>query len=85
MAVKTKNFWVLLLCMLVGLTLGSFLGELCSSNKILQIINYGQSFGLEDPVTINLGVLIMSLKFQIKITLAGILGLGCGILLYKKI
>ena len=85
MAMKTKNFWVLLLCMLAGLTIGSFLGELCRGIQFLNIINYGQTFGLEDPVTIDLGVILMTLKFQIRITLAGIVGLGCGILLFKKI
>lgn len=85
MAVKTKNFWILLLCMLAGLTIGNFMGELCSGVKALNFIHYGQAFGLQDPVTIDLGVIIMAFKFQIKITLAGILGLLCGILLFKKI
>lgn len=71
--------------MLAGLTVGNFFGEICTRVSFLSFMNYGQAFGLQDPVTIDLGVILMTLKFQIKITLAGILGLSCGILLYKKI
>lgn len=82
---KSKNVWVLLLCMLAGLTVGNFLGDVCSKVSFLSFLNYGQSFGLKDPVTIDLGVLLITLKFQIKITLTGIVGLLGGIMFYKKI
>lgn len=85
MAVKTKNFWILLLCMLGGLTVGNFVGELCDGVSFLQFINYGQAFGLDDPVKIDLGIIVMSVQFIIRITLAGIIGMLGGILLYKKI
>ena len=82
---KQKNFWILLLCMLSGLTIGNFLGELCTGFSFLNFINYGQAFGLAEPVTIDLGFILMTFKFQMSITLAGIFGLGCGILIFKKI
>ncbi|MEG0012708.1 MAG: DUF4321 domain-containing protein [Cellulosilyticaceae bacterium] len=85
MAVKTKNFWVLLLCMLGGLTVGNFVGDLAKNISFLSFIQYGQSFGLDSPVNIDLGVLVMSVQFTIEITLAGILGMVTGVLLYKKI
>lgn len=85
MAVKTKNFWILLLCMLAGLTVGNFIGELCNNITVLNFIGYGQAFGLDTPISIDLGVLVMSIQFKIHITLAGIAGLVGGILLYKKI
>lgn len=82
---KSKNFWVLLLCMLAGLTVGYFIGELCMRVPILSFMNYHQVFGLEEPVAIDLGVIMALFKFQIKISLAGILGMVGGILIYKKI
>lgn len=82
---KAKNFWVLLLCMLAGLTVGYFIGELCTKVPFLNFMNYQQVFGLEQPVAIDLGVMAMLFKFQIKISLAGILGMVGGILIYKKI
>lgn len=85
MAIKTKNFWVLMLCMLGGLTVGNFVGDLAKNINFLSFIQYGQAFGLDSPVNIDLGVLVMSIQFTIKITLAGILGMVAGVLLYKKI
>ncbi|MGL6174011.1 MAG: DUF4321 domain-containing protein [Cellulosilyticaceae bacterium] len=85
MAVKTKNFWILLLCMLGGLTVGNFAGELCSEISLISFLNYGESFGIDQPLQIDLGIIVMSIQFVIHITLAGIVGMVGGILLYKKI
>lgn len=85
MATKTKNFWILLLCMLAGLTVGNFAGELCKNISFLKWINYGQAFGLDRPVTVDLGVIVFSLQASIRITLAGILGMVAGIFTFKKI
>lgn len=85
MAMKEKNYGILLLCMLAGLTVGNFAGELCQSVAFLKFMDYGQAFGLENPVTIDLGVLVMSIQVKIHITLAGILGMVGGILIYKKL
>ncbi|MHC1747562.1 MAG: DUF4321 domain-containing protein [Cellulosilyticaceae bacterium] len=85
MAMKTKNFWILLLCMLAGLTVGNFGGELCQNVSFLKWINYGQVFGLDRPVTVDLGVILFSLQISIRITLAGIIGMVSGIFVFKKI
>ncbi|MGL4345885.1 MAG: DUF4321 domain-containing protein [Cellulosilyticaceae bacterium] len=82
---KNKNFWVLLLCMLAGLTVGSFVGELCHNVPVLSFLNFGESFGLDTPVAIDLGVIKMSIQFTIHITLTGIMGMMLGIFVYKKI
>lgn len=82
---KNKNFWVLLLCMLAGLTVGNFLGEISSAVPFLKFLSYGQAFGLEKPVAINLGVIKMAIQFTIHITLTGIMGMMLGIFVYKKI
>ncbi len=85
MAIKTKNFWILLLCMLAGVTVGDFIGQVCEGVTFLRFLNIGRGFGLETPLSLDLGVLFISFKCQIQITLAGVIGLIGGILLYKKI
>jgi hypothetical protein len=82
---KAKNFWILLLCLLAGLTVGNFCGELLSQVSVLKFLNYGQSFGLENPLNINLGVIFLSVQIKIYISLMGVLGLLGGIFVYKKI
>ena len=82
---KAKNFWVLLLCMLSGLTVGYFIGDLCGSVPFLSFLNYNQVFGLDQPISLDLGILIAVIKLQIKISLAGILGMVAGAIIYKKL
>lgn len=82
---KNTNFWVLLLCMLAGLTVGNFIGELGSQVAFLKWINYAGHFGLDSPLQIDLGVIWLSFQVKLNITLAAILGMVCGVLVYQKI
>lgn len=82
---KFNNFWVLLLCMLSGLTVGYFVGSLCSEVNLLKWMNYTGTFGLDQPFQVNLGVIWFSVQVKFNITLAAILGLLLGVFLYKKI
>ena len=82
---KTTNFWILLICMLAGLTVGNFIGSLCSTVSFLKWMNYAGHFGLDSPVQINLGVIWLSFQVKINITLAGILGMIGSVFVYKKI
>ena len=84
-ASKTSNFWILLLCILSGLTVGYFIGNLCSQISFLKWMNYSGTFGLDQPFQVNLGVIWFSVQIRFNITLSAILGLLCGIFLYKKI
>lgn len=83
--VKTGNFWVLLLCLLSGLTVGYFVGNLCDQTSLLSWMNYAGTFGLDQPFQVNLGVIWFSIQIKLNITISAILGLLCGIFLYKKI
>ncbi len=82
---KATNFWVLILCMLAGLTVGNFIGELCSTVSFLKWINYAGHFGLDNPVRIDLGVIWISFQVKLNITLAAIFGMIGSVLIYQKI
>ena len=79
------NFWVLLLCILSGLTVGYFIGNLCDNVSFLKWMNYTGTFGLDQPIQVNLGVLWFSIQVKFNITLAAVMGMLLGITLYKKI
>ena len=64
-----KNYWTLLLLVLAGIVLGGFIGELTSNVSFLSWLNYGQSFGLSDPLVLNLGILVLTFGLKIKITI----------------
>ena len=80
-----KNFWTLLLLLLSGIVLGGFIGSLASSVPFLSWLNFGQSFGLNDPLVLDLGVLIITFGLSIKITLASLIGVVLALIVYRFI
>lgn len=81
----SKNGWVLLLLMLAGIVLGGFLGTLTQNLPGLSWLNYGQSFGLDSPIVLNLGILVITFGLSIKITISSILGLILAGIVYRFI
>ena len=82
---SSKNGWTLLLLILAGVVLGGLVGSLVSGVSGLDWLNYGQSFGLEEPVVLSLGLLVLTFGLTIKITIAGIIGIILAILIYRWI
>ena len=83
--IGSKNPWILLVLMLAGIVLGGFLGTLTESIQGLNWLNYGQSFGLDSPIVLNLGILVVTFALSIKITIASILGLLIAGIIYRFI
>jgi hypothetical protein len=80
-----KNGWTLLLLVLAGVVLGGFIGSLASEVSGLQWLNYGQTFGLESPIVLSLGLLVLTFGLTIKITISSIIGIILAILIYRWI
>lgn len=78
-----KNNWALFLLLLAGIVLGGFIGMMAEGVPVLSWLGYGQSFGLEGPVTFNLGILVISFGLSIKITMASIIGVVIAIIIYR--
>ena len=82
---SNKNFWILLILLLTGIVLGGFLGSLADGVPWLSWLNFGQSFGLDEPLVLNLGMLVITFGLSIKITMASILGVAAALLIYRYI
>ena len=80
-----KNFWILLIMLLAGIVLGGFMGQLANGISWLSWLNFGQSFGLDSPLVINFGILVITLGLTIKITMASIIGIAIALILYRRI
>lgn len=80
-----KNFWVLLLLLLSGIVLGSFIGNLTQNIAGLSWLSFGQSFGLDSPLIINLGVIVFTFGLTIRITMASIIGVVLALLVYRML
>ena len=78
-----KNSWALFLLMLAGIVLGGFIGTLTADMPGFAWLNYGQSFGFDNPIVLNLGILVITFALNIKITLASIIGLVISAIIYR--
>ena len=76
-----KNNWACFLLILAGIVSGGFIGSLFPSTWL----NYGQSFGLSQPLVLDLGILAITFGLSIKITIASILGIVVAIVVYRFI
>ena len=82
---RSKNGWVLLIMLLSGIVLGGFIGMLTANVSGLSWLNYGQSFGLENPIVLDLGLLILTFGLTIHISIASILGVVLAIIIYRNL
>lgn len=85
MATKDKNIWILLIFILSGLVVGGLLGELAKSVDWLWWLGYGQSFGLEEPLILDLSVIKVTFALMFKINIASIIGMALAIAIYRKV
>ena len=80
---RNKNFWILLLLLLTGIVLGGFFGNMAAGIPWLSWLNFGKSFGLDSPLILNLGILVITFGLSIKITMASIIGVAIAIIIYR--
>ena len=81
----SKNAWLFLLFILVGVVAGGFIGEYLGGIPGLGWLKYGQTFGLSSPLALDLGIIFLQFALSIKFSVSGIIGIIIAILLYKRI
>lgn len=80
---KGKNNWALFLLLLTGIVLGGFIGMLAEGVPALEWLAYSQSFGLDKPIVLNLGLLVLTFGLSINISIASIIGMIIAIIIYR--
>ena len=80
---RSKNGWGLLLMLLAGIVLGGFIGMLAQDIPGLVWLSYGQTFGLQQPVILDLGILVLTLGLSVNISIASIVGMILSIIIYR--
>ena len=79
-----KRFWIFLIFLFAGIILGGLLGELAASVPALSWLSYGKTFGLTEPLVLDLGVLELTFKILFQLNIASILGIIISIVIYKS-
>ena len=80
-----KNHWALVLLLLAGIVLGSFIATLTAGLPGLSWLSFGQTFGFQNPIVLDLGVMVITFGLTIKITIASIIGIIIAAIIYHFI
>ena len=76
-----KVNWLFLLLVLIGFVIGGFIGTYFDGT----FLNYGQTFGLSNPIELNLGFIILTFGLKIQISIASVLGVIISLVIYRFI
>ena len=70
---KNMKFWKNLLLICAGVVIGSLVASLTKNIKYLSWLSFGLDFGTAAPVTLNMGIMQLTLGASINITVSVII------------
>ena len=85
MATREKNILILIIFILSGIVVGGLLGNLAGLVDFLWWLSYGETFGLSEPITLDLQVIQITFGLMFDINVSSIIGMVLAIFIYKKI
>ncbi len=85
MATREKNIWILVLFILCGIVVGGLIGNLTAGVSGLSWLSYGESFGLKEPLQLDLSVIQLTFGLMFKINISSIIGMVLAIFIYRKV
>ena len=84
MATRDKSTFVLIIFILCGLVIGGLIGELTQNVSWLSWLSYGQTFGISNPIALDLGVVNLTFGLMFNINISSIIGIILSIFIYRK-
>lgn len=75
---------VLILSGIVGNLFGVFLGAVLPEGSLHDFLSRGKAFGLHPPLSVDLWIVSVSIGFNVKLNICGLLFMILGLILYKK-
>ena len=76
---------VVIICAILGMIVGVAIGEALKGVNVLSWLSIGGSFGLQNPVTIDLSFIQFTIGFWCKVSICGVIFLVLFAFLSKKI
>ena len=73
MATREKNIWILIVFILSGIVVGGLLGNLAGRVDFLWWLSYGETFGLSEPITLDLQVIQLTFGLMFEINISSII------------
>ncbi|MDR2649531.1 MAG: DUF4321 domain-containing protein [Clostridiales bacterium] len=79
-----KNALNLFLLFMAGMVVGGFIGYYLGQYPLFTWLNYGKVFGMDQPVSLEFGIIHLVLGIKINIDIASIFGMVLGGLVYRQ-
>ena len=79
---KKGNSVYLIFIILASVIVGTILGK--AFYAVFPILNYGEGIGF-GPATLDLSIFTLTFGFSANLTVAGIIGMIAGIIIYRKL
>lgn len=70
-----------MILVLIGFVIGRFIGTYFDGTWL----NYGQAFGLSNPIELDMGFIILTFGLRVQITIASVIGVLISLVVYKFI
>lgn len=81
---REKNIWILLIFLLSGIVIGGLLANFASQISWLSWLAYGEEFGTNGPIGLDLSILKLSFELRMRINVASIVGMIIAAIIYRK-
>lgn len=82
---RDTRFWLFLIFLFSGIIVGGLLGDLAKSVPYLEWLGYGESFGLTEPVVLDVAVLKVTFSIMFELNIASVIGILLAIFVYRKV
>lgn len=71
--------WVLIILVLIGFVIGTFIGNYFDGT----FLSYGETFGLSNPVELNLGFVVLTFGLKFHISISSVIGVIISFIVYR--
>lgn len=82
---RDSKFWLFLIFLFSGIIIGGLIGDLSKSVPYLAWLGYGKSFGLTEPLLLDISVLKLSFSIMFELNIASVIGILIAVLVYRKV
>lgn len=79
-----SSYWLLFLFLVIGVFVGGLIGNYLG--EFVPFLNWSSpTYGVSPPLTLNLGMFAMTFGFNLRLSVAGVIGLLVGYLAYRAL
>lgn len=82
---KDTRFWLFLIFLFSGIIIGGLIGDFAKTVPYLEWLGYGKTFGLTEPLKLDISVLQITFSIMFELNVASVIGILTAVLVYRKV